>query len=129
MTELSSDRRMAALLAKLAQDPVIAEGLPAMEREMVRAALAGESIYEIAQTHAVTEGAVWEVLSNVARAATGAGVEQVVTGGFGSDTTPGLTGGYGATGFGDIGNEPPHPNVSEPSFAEEETEEEEEDEA
>lgn len=125
MSELTSDRRMAALLEKLEQDPSIAERLPTMEGDMVRAALEGESVYEIAQAHAVTEGAVWEVLANVARAATGQGVAPVVTGGFGSDTTPGLTGGYGATGFGDIGNEAPNPNLSEPSLGEdEETEEE-----
>ncbi|MCE7984793.1 MAG: hypothetical protein DYG89_26775 [Caldilinea sp. CFX5] len=114
---------MAALVEKLGQDPTLAARLPAMEGEMVRAALDGESVYEIAQTHAVTEGVVWDVLSRVARAASGQGVEPVVTGGFGSDTTPGLTGGYGATGFGDIGNEAPNPNRSEPSFAEEEAEE------
>lgn len=123
VTELASDRRMAALLAKLEQDPTLAERLPAMEGDMVRAALDGETVYEIAQTHAVTEGVVWDVLSRVARTASGQGVEPVVTGGLGSDTTPGRTGGYGATGFGDIGNEAPNPNVSEPAFTEEEEEE------
>lgn len=124
VTELASDRRMAALLAKLEQDPTLAERLPAMEGDIVRAALDGETVYEIAQNHAVTEGVVWDVLARVARTATGQGVEPVVTGGFGSDTTPGLTGGYGATGFGDIGNEAPNPNLSEPSLAEDEEDEE-----
>lgn len=128
MTELASDRRMASLLEKLEQDPTLADRLPAMEGDMVRAALDGETVYEIAQTHAVTEGAVWDVLARVARAATGHGVDPVVTGGFGSDTTPGLTGGYGATGFGDIGNEAPNPNLGEPSFAEDEEDNEEGDE-
>ena len=92
---------------------------------MVRAALNGSTIYEIAQVHEVTEAAVWEILGRVARAAAGQGVEPVVTGGLGSDTTPGLTGGYGATGFGDIGNETPNPNPSEPSLSEAEDAEDE----
>jgi hypothetical protein len=116
---------MAALLAQFKQDPTIAERLPNMEGAMVQAALDGDNVYAIAQEHAVTEGAVWEVLTNAARMATGHGVEQVETGGFGSDTTPGVTGGYGATGFGAIGNEAPNPNLREPSFAEDESSQEE----
>ena len=87
--------------------------------------LKDDTIYEIAQVHEVTEAAVWEILGRVARAAAGQGVEPVVTGGLGSDTTPGLTGGYGATGFGDIGNETPNPNPSEPSLSEAEDAEDE----
>jgi hypothetical protein len=33
---------------------------------------------------------------------------------MGSDTDPGVTGGYGETGFGSIGNEPPVPLPGEP---------------
>ena len=58
---------------------------------------------------------VWEVLSNAARLATGhEPLERAETGGLGSDTDPGVTGGYGDTGFGSIGNEPPIPNPDEP---------------
>lgn len=106
MTALASERRMATLLEKLQQDPSLAESLPSVEEEIVRAALHGSTIYEIAQVHAVTEAAVWEILGRVARAATRQGVEPVVTGG------------YGATGFGNIGNEAPTPNRSEPSLSE-----------
>jgi len=121
----STESRMTTILEQLQQDPSIAERLPTMEGTMVRAALDGDNVYAIAQEHEVTEGAVWEVLTNAARMATGHGVDQVVTGGFGSDTTPGRTGGYGATGFGAIGNEAPNPNLREPSFAEDENAEEE----
>ncbi len=121
----SADRRMAALLEQLKQDSTIAERLPHMEGTLVWAALDGDNVYAIAQAHEVIEGAVWEVLANAARMATGRGVDPVTTGGFGSDTTPGLTGGYGATGFGAIGNEAPKPNLSEPSFAEDESSKEE----
>lgn len=81
MTELASNRRMASLVEKLEQDPTLADQLPAMEGDMVRAALNGEMVYEIAQRHAVTEGAVWDVLSRVVRASSGQGVEPVITGG------------------------------------------------
>ena len=40
--------------------------------------------------------------------------ERAEIGGLGSDTDPGVTGGYGETGFGSIGNEPPVPNPGEP---------------
>ena len=46
--------------------------------------------------------------------ATGAPVQPVESGGFGSDTDPGITGGYGDTGFGSLGNEPPYPVSEEP---------------
>lgn len=107
MTGLASERRMAALLEKLQQDPSLAESLPSVEGEMVRAALNGSTIYEIAQVHEVTEAAVWEILGRVARAATGQVVDPVVTGGLGSDERA------GHTGIGDIGTEPR--NRSEPS--------------
>ena len=112
MTGLASDRRMAALLEKLQQDPSLAESLPSVEGEMVRAALDGSTIYEIAQVHEVTEAAVWEILGRVARAAAGQGVEPVATGGLGSDTRA------GHTGSGEIGNEPINPNRHEPSLGE-----------
>jgi len=42
-------------------------------------------------------------LSTAARLASGQTVAQPVeTGGFGSDTDPGITGGYGETGFGSL---------------------------
>ncbi|MEZ4675966.1 MAG: hypothetical protein R2932_17200 [Caldilineaceae bacterium] len=81
MTE-ATERRMRTLLEQLQQDPSIAERLPTMEGTMVRAALDGDNVYAIAQEHEVTEGAVWEVLTNAARMATGHGVDQVVTGGY-----------------------------------------------
>ncbi len=121
----STERRMTTILEQLQQDPTTTERLPSMDGAMVWAALDGDNVYAIAQEHEVTEGAVWEVLANAARAAAGHGVEPVTTGGFGSDTTPGLTGGYGATGFGAIGNEAPNPNLREPSFEEDESSEEE----
>jgi hypothetical protein len=81
---------------------------------VVRDALNGEDVYTIAQRYGMGEQAVWEVLSSAARAAAGKAVGQVETGGLGSDTDPGVTGGYGETGFGSLGTEPPFPTPEEP---------------
>ena len=110
----SSQERMARLVEALQQAPGLAEGMPSQEGEIVRDAMAGQTVYEIAQQHRISERAVWDVLGNAARAASGQGVQQVETGGFGSDTDPGVTGGYGETGFGSLGNEPPIATPEEP---------------
>jgi hypothetical protein len=116
----SSDERMARLVEALQQDPGLAEGMPSQEGQMVRDALGGQSVYEIAQQHRVSERAVWDVLANAARAASGRSApQQVETGGFGSDTDPGVTGGYGETGFGSLGNEPPIAIPEEPPAGDE----------
>lgn len=84
---------MAALVQAIRRAPDLSAGLPQTEAEIVRRALAGQSVYEIAQA---LRG-------------------PVETGGLGSDTDPGVTGGYGDTAFGAIGNEPPEPTPEEPS--------------
>lgn len=89
MSELASDRRMAAVLDQIRQDPSLVDRLPTMEGTIVRAALEGETVYEIAQTHAITESAIWEVLARVAHVATGQDVQSVESGGLGSDPSPG----------------------------------------
>ena len=82
---------------------------------MVRDALLGQTVYEIAQNHRVSEATVWSVLSQSARLASGRPpMQSAETGGLGSDTDPGVTGGYGETGFGSLGNEPPVPIPEEP---------------
>ncbi len=101
----SSAERMARLVDQLQQDPGMPDALPSQEGQIVRDALAGLDVYQIAQQHSMSERAVWDILSNAARAASGRAVSQVETGGFGSDTDPGVTGGYGETGFGSLGNE------------------------
>ncbi len=110
----SSEERMARLVESLLLAPGLAESLPSEEGEIVRDALAGQSVYEIAQQHRVTERRVWDIVGNAARAASGQELHQVETGGFGSDTDPGITGGYGDTGMGSLGNEPPVPASEEP---------------
>jgi hypothetical protein len=106
---------MAQLVALLRQSPGVAETMPSEEGRLVRDALDGKTVYEIAQDHSISEGAVWEILRSAARAAAGAPIAQVETGGFGSDTDPGVTGGYGETGFGSLSNEPPIATPDEPT--------------
>jgi hypothetical protein len=111
----TSNERLAQLVKQLRQEPAIAEQLPNQEGTIVRDALAGQDVYTIAQQHQVSEQAVWDILSNAARAAAGRQAAQVETGGLDSDTDPGVTGGYGDTGFGSLGAEPPVPIPEEPS--------------
>lgn len=99
----SSEERMAGLREVLQRDPGFAESLPSEEGNIVRAALDGQSVYEIAQQAQMSEEYVWRVLGSAARMAGGNPIAQPVeTGGFGSDTDPGVTGGYGDTGFGSL---------------------------
>lgn len=112
---IPQDARMRRVVAQLQQDPALMAHVPAMARVVVQAALNGQSVYEIAAAQEMSEAAVWDLLSNAARVASGRGIAQSTeSGGLGSDTDPGVTGGYGATGFGDIGNEGPEPIPEEP---------------
>ena len=110
-----SDKRLADLVEQLRADPGLAGSLPGEERAIVEAAIEGESVHLIAQAHQMSTEAIWSVLGNAARLASGHGATaRVEVGGLGSDTDPGVTGGYGDTGFGAIDNEPPLPTPEEP---------------
>lgn len=109
-----SEQRMAQLRQQLQRDPGLAEEMPSQEGEIVREALDGQDVYAIAQNHRVSEEHVWATLRNATRAASGKHFAEIETGGFGSDTDPGVTGGYGETGFGSLGNEPPIATPEEP---------------
>ncbi len=112
----SSDEQMARLVEQLQGVPGLAEQLPMEQGNIVRMALEGNSVHDIANENRVTEATVWEVLGNAARMAGGQPpTQRVEQAGLGSDTDPGVTGGYGDTGFGAIGNEGPGvPNPDEP---------------
>ncbi len=107
------DERFLALVEQIRQDPGLAAQLPRLEAAMVHDALAGRNVHEIANRHRVSEGYVWDLLGNVARAATGQ-PRSVESAGLGSDTDAGVTGGYGDTAFGSIGAEPPIVDLEEP---------------
>ncbi len=112
---LSLEERMKKLVDELNQRPGLADQLPSPQRDVVLAALQGQDVHQIASHQNLDEGAVWQFLDDAARWAIGKpparGPEQ---GGLGSDTDPGVTGGYGDTAFGSIGNEPPTPTPEEP---------------
>jgi hypothetical protein len=112
----SSADQLAELVAQLRQMPGLAEQLPGNDGAMVRDATDGKDLHQIANQHRVPEARVWEVLSKAAGMASGREpMQRAETGGLGSDTDPGVTGGYGETGFGSIGNEGPGmPNPDEP---------------
>ncbi|HUS13481.1 MAG TPA: helix-turn-helix domain-containing protein [Chloroflexia bacterium] len=85
----TSDKRMAELVKSMRQDPALPARLSGPEAAIVRAALDGQTVYEIAQDHGITEAAVWDLLSNAARAAAGTPLSVVETGaGLGSDEEP-----------------------------------------
>src|SRR3954453_15954596 len=112
----ASEQRMAELVTCLRENPGIAGSLPGEERAMVDAALSGAGVTVIAQEHGVSAEAVWSVLGNAAQLASGHGpTSRVEQGGLGSDTDPGVTGGYGDTGFGALDTEPPIPDSEEPA--------------
>lgn len=99
------DERFDALVRKIREEPALVKGLPGLESRIVHEALAGEDSGEIARRHHVSEAYVWALVSNAARQAGGAA--RFESAGMGSDTDPGVTGGYGETGFGDLSEEPP----------------------
>ncbi len=82
----------------------LVETLPEQEQRMAEMIARGQKPYEIAMAEGISEEAVWTFVRSLANAATvsSRGYE---TAGLGADTDPGVTGGYGDTGFGAIGNE------------------------
>lgn len=117
-----STERMAGIVAQLRQNPGMVGGLPGEERAMAEAALGGASAQEIAQERGISVEAVWTTLGNAARLASGTGTARTVEiGGLGSDTDPGIHGGYGDTGFGAVDTDPPYPTTQEPREGEDGT--------
>lgn len=103
---------------RLAGIPGLVETLPDQEQRIAKGVVEGRKPYEIAMEEGISEDAVWTVVRSLANATMAPegrtpsrGYE---TAGIGSDTDPGVTGGYGDTGFGAIGNEPPIPVTEEP---------------
>ena len=81
-------------------------GLPEPERRIATLAAQGTPTWAIANETGIAQEAVADMLHDVLAAVTGRPVSPVVTGGLGSDTEPGVTGGYGETGFGSLDTEP-----------------------
>lgn len=93
--------RLRQVVALLRQDPGLPGQLPHDERRIVEEALRGSTVHDIAANHQMADAAVWRLLDDAARLASGREpAYRVVTGGMGADT-----GGTGETdvGFGRIG--------------------------
>lgn len=102
------------ILKHLQGAPGLVNDLPEQEARIVRAILDHQDIHLIAQQHRISEAAVWATLRAAARMTSGQAIQPIETGGLGSDTDPGRSGGYGDTGFGAVGNEPPIVTPEEP---------------
>lgn len=90
------------------------ETLPSEERRVASLAAGGMAAWEIAQRTGHSEASVARTLDGVIAALTGRPVRQVEVGGLGADTDPGVSGGYGDTGFGALDVEP-MPDNTEPT--------------
>ena len=86
------------------------ESLPSTERRIATMAADGEPVWAIAQALGVSEAAIARTLDGVLGAIEGRELARVETGGLGADTEPGVTGGYGDTGFGSLDTESPAVN-------------------
>lgn len=80
--------------------------LPSVERHVASLAARGSTIPEIAAATGQSEAAVARTIDGVLAAVAGRHREPVETGGLGADTDPGVTGGYGDTGFGALDTDP-----------------------
>ncbi len=114
----SEDRAYDELAERLKTSPGLVRTLPDQEQVIAQMIADGMKPYEIAMAHGISEDAVWTVVRSLtnaimapSRPTSSRGYE---TAGMGADTDPGVTGGYGDTGFGSIGNEPPEPVTEEP---------------
>jgi hypothetical protein len=116
--EDASNDMLAKLIDEIRDDIGAVEQLPPTERAIVHGALADLSVYELAQRYRVTESFVWALLHNTARLARG-WPRTVETAGLGADTDPGVTGGYGDSGPGDLTSVPEFPGPEGSSESEE----------
>lgn len=95
-----------SIAASLSGAGAYLQTLPAVERHVATLAAKGATIPEIAAETSQSEAAVARTIDGVLAAVTGRQHDQFETGGFGSDTDPGVTGGYGDTGFGALDTDP-----------------------
>ncbi len=98
--------RFEALVDKVGEDPTVVKRLPDLESRIVREALDGHKLREIAKSHHVAEGYIMTLMTDVARE-TGGEARRLERVGLGRDTDPDVTGGHGDTGIGNLSQEPP----------------------
>jgi hypothetical protein len=102
----------------LKSTPGLVRSLSDREQRMAKRIADGERPYEIAMAEGVSEDSVWTFVRALSNAVMATGQKAMSRGyetaGLGSDTDPGVTGGYGDTGFGAIGTEGGEPVTEEP---------------
>ncbi|MHB0869587.1 MAG: helix-turn-helix transcriptional regulator [Chloroflexota bacterium] len=107
--ESTEEQSYRELSDRLSSAPGLVESLPDREQRIAQMIAEGRRPYEIAMEEGISEDAVWvyvRSLNNATMAPTQPTFTRgYETAGLGSDTDPGVTGGYGDTGFGAIGNE------------------------
>ena len=109
------DKAYRELATRLAAQPGLVQSMPGQEQRVARGVAEGRKPFDIAAEEGISEDAVWTVVRALQNATSGQPSSRgYETAGMGSDTDPGVTGGYGETGFGSIGNEPPVPLPGEP---------------
>jgi hypothetical protein len=127
---MQQSNQMSKLIEQIRRDPSLVERMSSQEGSMVRAALDGKSVYEIASDCQTSEANVWHVLGRAAREASGAELHPVETGGLGSlgdEPDPPLPGEPDASGAGQRQERPaqmpqtPHPSQAEGADAEDAT--------
>lgn len=80
------NEHLSQIVEQIRQARGVLEQLPEQEASLVRQALQGGSIYEIAQQQQISEAAVWSQLQSIARLASGQPSRQIeIGGGLGSD--------------------------------------------
>ncbi|MCL4534736.1 MAG: helix-turn-helix transcriptional regulator [Bacteroidetes bacterium] len=103
------ERGFRDLRDRLKSVPGLVESLSDQEQRMAQAIAEGRRPYEIAMSEGISEDAVWTFVRALNNATVATGQRALSRGyetaGLGADTDPGVTGGYGDTGFGAIGNE------------------------
>jgi hypothetical protein len=99
----STDQGTAAALAGAG---AYIQTLPSVERHVATLAARGSTIPEIAAATGQSEAAIARTIDGVLAAVTCRHRDPVETGGLGADTDPGVTGGYGDTGFGSLDTDP-----------------------
>ncbi|GAB4206817.1 MAG: hypothetical protein OHK0022_34330 [Roseiflexaceae bacterium] len=74
------------LVAQIRQAPGLAEQFPEQEASVLRGALGGLDLYQLAQQHRMSEDAIWKLLGSAAQLANGGPRQQIeIGGGLGSD--------------------------------------------
>jgi len=117
LTPEEDERTYRELADRLSGLPGLVRTLPDQEQRIAEMIVQGRRPYEIAMAEGISEDAVWTMVRALANA-TMAPTQRTLTRGYetagiGSDTDPGVTGGYGDTGFGAIGAEEGGPAVTE----------------